>query len=75
MNIRKEQTMDMYIEKIVLYSTYVDCLARVIRELIENGDDNFKPTDLPNLTVLLSKLACRLRYSVSGMNRDWEFLD
>lgn len=75
MSVRKEQTINMHIEKIVLYSIYVDCLSRVVRELIENGDDNFLPSDLPNLTVLLSKLALRLRHNILNMSRDWEFLD
>lgn len=75
MNIRKEQTIDMHIQKIVFYSTYVDCLSRIIRELIENGDGNIKPSDLPNLTLLLSKMAYRLRLNIMNMSRDWEFLD
>lgn len=74
MNIRKAQAMDMHIQKIILYSIYVDCFARLINKLIENGDDNLKPTDLPNLTVLLSKFALRLRICCSNMEKDWEFL-
>ena len=74
MSIRKNQTMDMHLQKIVFYSTYVDCLSRIIREFIENGDDNVLPTDLPNLTVLLSKMAYRLRLNIMKMNSDWEFL-
>ena len=74
MNIRKAQAMDMHIQKIILYSIYVDCFARLINKLIENGDDNLKPTDLPNLTVLLSKFALRLIICCSNMEKDWEFL-
>jgi hypothetical protein len=74
MSIRKNQTMDMHLQKVVFYSTYVDCLSRIVRELIENGDDNMLPTDLPNLTVLLSKMAYRLRLNIMKMNSDWEFL-
>lgn len=66
--------MDMHIQKIILYSIYVDCFARLINKLIENGDDNLKPTDLPNLTVLLSKFALRLSICCSNMEKDWEFL-
>ena len=75
MNIRKSQAIEMYLQKIVLYSTYVDCLSRVIREFIENGDDNICPSDLPNLSVLLSKLSYRLRLCIMKMNKDREFLD
>jgi len=74
MSIRKNQTMDMHLQKVVFYSTYVDCLSRIVREFIENGDDNMLPTDLPNLTVLLSKMAYRLRLNIMKMNSDWEFL-
>ena len=75
MNIKTEQKMDMYFQKIIFYSIYVDCLSRVICELIENGDDNLKPTDLPNLSVLLKKLSLRLRYLIMKMASDWEFCD
>ena len=74
MSIRKNQTMDMHLQKVVFYSTYVDCLSRIVHEFIENGDDNMLPTDLPNLTVLLSKMAYRLRLNIMKMNSDWEFL-
>ena len=75
MNIRKIQTLDMHIQKILFYSIYVDCLSRLINELIENGDTNLKPTDLPNLSVLLSKFALRLEMCCSKLQNDWEFLD
>ena len=41
MNVAKEQKMDMYVDRIVWYITYVDCLIRIIREFIENGDAIF----------------------------------
>ena len=75
MNIKTEQKMDMYFQKIIFYSIYVDCLSRVVCELIENGDDNFEPADLPNLSVLLKKLSQRLRYLIMKMASDWEFCD
>ena len=75
MNIKKEQAIEIYLQKIVLYSIYVDCFSRIVREFIENGDANMLPSDLPNLTALLSKLAFRLRSIIMKMNSDWEFLD
>ena len=75
MNIKKLQTMDMHIQRIIFYSTYVDCLSRLINELIENGDNNLRPSDLPNLSVLLTKFAYRLKYCCSKMYQDWEFID
>ena len=75
MNIKKLQTMEMHIQRIIFYSTYVDCLSRLINELIENGDDNLEASDLPNLSVLLTKFACRLRFCCAKMNHDWEFID
>ena len=75
MSIKKIQTMDMYLQKVALYSTYVDCLSMVIREFIENGDDNINPSDLPNLSVLLSKMSYRLRLNILNMKDSWEFSD
>jgi hypothetical protein len=73
MNIQKQQKIDMYLQKISWYVIYVDCLSRLIRELIENGDDNLKPTDLPNLSLLLEKLSYRLRIIISHITSEWEF--
>ena len=73
MNVAKEQKMDMYVDRIVWYITYVDCLTRIIREFIENGDDNIHSTDLPNLTVLLEKFTYRLRQIIFNMASEWEF--
>ena len=67
--------MDMHIQKIVFYCTYVDCLTRVIKEFIENGDDNIQPYDVSNLVELLSKMTCRLKCHISNMSKDWEFMD
>ena len=75
MSIRKSQAMEMHLQKVVLYSIYVDCFSRIIREFIENGESNMLPSDLPNLAVLLSKLAYRLRLNIMKMSSDWEFLD
>ena len=75
MNIKKIQTMEMHIQRITFYSTYVDCLSRLVNELIENGDDNLRPSDLPNLSVLLTKFAYRLKSCCSKMNQDLEFID
>jgi len=75
MNTRKIQTMEMHIQRIIFYSIYVDCFARLINELIENGDENLKPSDLPNLSLMLSKFALRLRICCSKMGNDWEFLN
>ena len=75
MNNKKYQTIDMHIQKITFYSTYVDCLSRLVQELIENRDSNLKPNDLTNLTALLSKFSLRLKNCCSNMERDWEFLE
>ena len=39
MNIKKQQKMDMYIQKISWYTTYIDCFTRIINSFIENGED------------------------------------
>ena len=74
MNIQKEQKMQMYIEKISWYSTYIDCFTRIINEFMENGDDNIKPYDIPNLMELNTALTYRLRYIIANMKSDWEFM-
>ena len=74
MNTQKEQKMQIYIEKINKYSMYVDCFTRIINEFMENGDDNIKPYDIPNLMELNTKLTFRLHNIVSKMKSDWEFM-
>jgi len=74
MNIKKEQKMTMYIEKIIWYSTYIDCFTRIINEFIENGDDNIKPCDIPNMMEFNANLASRLNNIILKMKADWEFM-
>ena len=74
MNIKKEQKMTMYIEKIIWYSTYIDCFTRIINEFIENGDDNIKPGDIPNMMEFNANLASRLNNIILKMKADWEFM-
>ena len=74
MNIKKQQKMDMYIERISWYTTYVDCFTRIITDFIENGEDNIEPCDIPNLMVFNKKLIHRLHKMVMNMKTDWEFM-
>lgn len=74
MNIRKEQAIDMHMQKICLYIAYIDCLSRVINEFIENGASNIESDDLPNLSEMLTKLCTRLKKIIYKMNTDWEFM-
>lgn len=74
MNTKKEQKMEMYIKKISWYSTYIDCFTRIINEFIENGDDNIKPYDIPNLMELNTILTYRLHNIIAKMKSDWEFM-
>ena len=68
----KYDIINMRIEKIHLYCTYVDCFARILNEFIID-DSNIKPTDIPNLSELLAKLACQLKINSSKLMSDWEF--
>lgn len=74
MNIKKEQKMNMYMQKIAWYSTYIDCFTRIINEFLENGDDNINPSDIPNLMEFNTKLTNRLYKTVLKMKADWEFM-
>lgn len=74
MNIKKQQKIDMYIERISWYTTYVDCFTRVINNFIENGEDNIEPCDIPNLMELNKKLTQRLHKMVMNMKTDWKFM-
>lgn len=74
MNTQKEQKISMYIEKLVWYSTYIDCFMRIINEFIENGDSNIKPHDIPNLAEFNTKLTNRLHKLITNMHKDWEFM-
>ena len=73
MNNRKYDLIRMKMESIAWYSIYVDCLSRLINEIIENGENNLKPNDLPNLCELLSKLAFRLNKKILNVKCDIEF--
>ena len=74
MNIKKQQKMDMYIEKISWYTTYIDCFTRIITNFIENGEENIEPCDVPNILELNTKLTHRLHKIVMSMKADWEFM-
>jgi len=74
MNTKKEQRMEMYIEKITRYSSYIDCFMRIINEFTENGDDNIKPCDVPKLIELNAVLTSRLYSMIIRMKTDWEFM-
>ncbi len=66
--------MDMYIQKMSWYITYIDCFTRIINNFIENGDSNIEPYDVPNLMELNTKLTRRLYKIVMSMKADWEFM-
>ena len=65
--------MDMYIEKISWYTTYIDCFTRIINNFIENGEENIEPCDIPKLMEFNTKLTKRLHKIVMKMKTDWEF--
>jgi len=73
MSIQKEQKMDMYFERLSIYSNYVSCLTRVILELIEGESNNLKPTDMAYLANLLVKYTNILCLKIMHMKHDWEF--
>lgn len=75
MDRKKYDAIWMYIQKITLYSCYIDCFARIMNEFIENGDGNLHPCDLPNLSELTTKLAHRLYRIILKLKTDWEFSD
>lgn len=74
MNLQKEQKMNMYIEKIIRYSAYLDCFMRITNEFIANGEENIKPTDVSTLSEYNTKLASRLHNIILQMKSDWEFM-
>ena len=73
MNAKQEDILNMYINRIVWYSTYVDCLSRVLYEFIENSDDNLKAGDLANISELQTKFAYRLKQLCSSAGSIVEF--
>ena len=74
MNIKKQQKMDMYIQKMSWYITYIDCFTRIINNFIESGEENIEPCDVPNLMELNTILTHRLYKIVMNMKVDWEFM-
>ncbi|MBO6257621.1 hypothetical protein J6N69_06255 [bacterium] len=73
MNAKKIQKIDMYMKKISYYSMYADVLARILNEFIENGYENLRTNDMPNLTELLTKYVRRMRTYTINMKECWEF--
>jgi len=73
MNTCKEQTIEMQLQRIAWYSNYVDLFTRIIQEIIENGEPNLKPSDLPNLINLTTKYTRRLRTQILHLETNWEF--
>ena len=74
MNTQKIQAIDMNLDKIISYSVYVDCFARILREFLENGYDNLKKTDVINMAVLLEKYSHRLHICITNVHSVWKFL-
>ena len=75
MYTKKEHAISMHLEKISYYACYVDCFTRIINEFIENGDENLKTADIPNLSNLSTKFARHLYKNVLNLKRDFEFLE
>ena len=73
MNQRKIDKIDAHMKKILMYSCYIDCFTRILNELIQNGDGNIQPYDIPNLSEILTKLVYRQRNIIVHMATDWEF--
>ena len=73
MTITKEQKIDMNLEKIALYSDYVESISRILQEIMNNGNENFKTSDILNLISLLTMYANVLHFRIIAMKRCWEF--
>lgn len=73
MNAGKFDLIEMYIERIKLYSTYVSCLTRVTNDLIESGYGNIHKSDIPNLMEMLTTLTKHLHNNILKMGDAWEF--
>lgn len=73
MNTQKIQAMDMNLDKVINYSVYVDCFARILREFLENGYDNIKKSDVLNMALLLEKYSHRLHICITKTCSIWEF--
>ena len=74
MKAEKIQTMDTHFDRIIRYSSYVDCFSRILREFLENGYDNLKESDIAKIAVLLEKYSHRLHLCISKANTYWEFM-
>ena len=73
MKSNKMDIMDMNIQKLSNYSSYVDTFSRMVHNFIENGLDSIKYNDLVNTTFLLEKYSHILHTSIIKTKKDWEF--
>ena len=73
MDTQKEQKMDMYFDKIAMYSNYIACLSRVIQEFIDNGCGNLQSRDIANLTGILNSYSSLLYLKICEIKHAWEF--
>ena len=60
MNTQKIQAMDMNLDKVINYSVYVDCFARILREFLENGYYNIESVIGENKVI--GKCCCEFCY-------------
>ena len=58
--------------KALFYSRYCDCFSRVVYELILNGDDNFYPTDLPNIIEILMRYNNKLYKNIMELEHAFD---
>jgi len=73
MNIQKYQKMDMYLKNISIYSNYVNCLTRVIKDFIENENINIKHIDAVYIAEILENYTNELHTKIMSMKSSWEF--
>lgn len=72
MDYQKFNLIQMNLDKIKLYSCYVDSISRIINDYTINGNYNLKPYDIPNLTELLTKFSYHLKLKVMRLSEVWE---
>lgn len=68
MNYKKFNLVQMNLDKIKLYSCYVDSISRIINDYTINGEYNLKSYDIPNLTELLTKLSHHLKLKIMKLS-------
>ena len=67
MNKDKKEFLEDYLQELIIEASYVKHLAKILEELIQNGNCNISPTSIATLSVILTRTACTLTDKINDL--------